>query len=84
MAFYRIAVIESKDENTYNIYHDLMRNQRCTEPMLALGERGLIRYETREGDWHRILTSDVVSYNVCANGDIDIETANTRYHLTKE
>lgn len=84
MAFYRITTIETKDENTYNIYHDLMRNQRCTEPVLSVGERGVIRYETREGVWHHVLTSEIASYNVCGNGDIDIETANTYYHLTKE
>ena len=84
MGLYRITAIESKDENTYNISHDLMRNQRCGAPMLTVGERGLIRYETRDGDWHSVLTSDVISYHVCDNGDIDVETANTHYHFTKE
>lgn len=82
--YYRINSIESKDPNTYNIFHDLMRGRRCQKPNPHMDDRCWIVYETVDGNWHHVMTSKVSSFETKDNGDMIIETANTLYYLTKE
>lgn len=82
-SYYRITTIQSKDPDTYNLCHDAMFAKRCERPAPIQGERCFIRYELYKDIWDCLYTSIVQSFQIMENGDIELETANTFYHLKK-